>query len=633
MEKDFVLLNKICKLLRYDILTSTTKAGSGHPTSSLSAVELAAALFFAGFLRYDLSDPGNPLNDRFILSKGHASPLLYSLYHVAGALTYEELMTLRKFGSNLEGHPTPRFKFVDVATGSLGQGLSMGVGMALGMKLKNLKDELPKIFILLGDSEMTEGQIWEAIEIASYYKLNNLIALIDVNRLGQRGSTILGWSIEKYAERIKAFGWEPILIEDGNNIEQVVRAFDQIVDLERQKKLEKPIMIIAKTIKGKGVSFLENKEGWHGKALSQEELHEALKEIGQVDLNVRGKIEKLKIYDNLGINPDNTQILPISNQREKTESIYHQNDLISTREAYGDALVALGKSDPNIVVLDGEVSNSTYAEKFKSVYPERFFEMFIAEQNMVSTAVGLSKLGFVPFVSTFSAFLTRAFDQIRMSQYSQSNLNLIGSHSGVSIGQDGPSQMGLEDIAMMRSIKDSIILYPSDAVSAFQLTQSMHKTQGIKYLRTTRGKTSIIYDTNEKFVIGESKILRQSPKDVAAIFTAGICVHEALKAYNELKNEQISICIVDVYSIKPFDVNTLKKIILKIKNIIVVEDHYPDGGLGDVIAATINNNKLIIDNFVHLSVGKNPQSGKPEELLYFEEIDASAMIKKVKELI
>ncbi len=662
-------LEELCHLIRYDILTSTTAAGSGHPTSSLSAVELTTTLFFAGFLKE---------NDKFILSKGHASPLLYSLYHAAGAITYEELLTLRKFDSPLEGHPTPRFKYVDVATGSLGQGLSIGVGMALGMKLdqhratggtggrapdsaqrsehwregnpgQNLLRD-PKVFVLLGDSEMAEGQVWEAMEIASYYKLDNLIAIVDVNRLGQRGDTMLGWSIEKYAERARSFGWETIVVEDGHDLNQVVASFKRL----NVRTLERPTIIIAKTIKGKGVSFLEDKNGWHGKALDKDQLQQALNELG---IQKSGDIffELFKEPDDFGrgvpINPfDKLRVNPECNRRIKvrktissffnqpngrgkmTDRIYRQNEMVATREAYGDALVALGEANPNIVVLDAEVSNSTYSDKFGKKFPNRFFEMFIAEQNMVSAGLGLSKTGYIPFVSSFAAFLTRSFDQIRMSQYSNPNLKIVGSHSGVSIGPDGPSQMGLEDIAMMRSIKDSVVFYPSDAVSSFKLTQLMAQNPGIFYLRTTREKTPVIYKDSEKFKIGGSKILCQSPKDIAAIIGAGITVHEALKAYEELKKEQIYITVVDLYSIKPIDEKTLKT--LANKNFIVVEDHYPYGGIGEAVLSALNSQSVIRNlKIINLSVNKTPRSGTPEELLNYEEISSDAIIKSVKKLL
>jgi len=525
---DFDKLKKLSQLIRYDILTSTTEAKSGHPTTSLSAVELMTVLYFGGFLHTDLNNPKSPTNDRVVFSKGHASPLIYSLYHAAGVIAHSELMDLRKISSDLEGHPTFRFKYADVATGSLGQGLSAGVGMALGIKLlnknigmeagqenRNMKMDkknpnsnfqipnsflnphsIPKVYVLLGDSEMAEGQVWEAIEIASHYKLGNLIAIADVNRLGQSTETMLGWDLKTYAKRFESFGWNTIIVEDGHDLKGIYDAFSNLSNWSNESN--SPVIILVKTVKGKGVSFLENKEGWHGKPLPKDLLESALKELGKVDLNVRGKIEKPR---------SNWTNLPNKSNKSNLPN-YNLGDLVATRLAYGDALLALGNVNEEIVALDGEMSNSTYSEKFAKKFPERYFEMFIAEQNMMTVALGLSKLGFIPFTSTFAAFLTRGFDQLRMAQYSAPNLKVVGSHCGVSIGPDGPSQMGLEDISMFRSILDSTILYPSDAVSAFKLTQIMAEQNGLFYLRTNRKETPVIYNEKEEFKIGGSKILR-----------------------------------------------------------------------------------------------------------------------------
>lgn len=628
---DFGKLKKLCQLIRYDILTSTTEAGSGHPSSCLSAVELMTMLFFGGFLRCDLGlgHPKGVFNDRVIFSKGHAAPLLYSLYHSAGVISYQELMQLRKFSSDLEGHPTFRFKYADIATGSLGQGLSAGVGMAFGMKLNVGNDPrvVPKVFVLLGDSEMAEGQVWEAIQIASFYKLNNLIAIADINRLGQSTQTMLGWDLKTYAKRIEAFGWNTIIVDDGHDLQKVYDAFEEVKSqksLTGQAKVKSPTMILAKTIKGKGVSFLENKEGWHGKPLNKEQLTEALKELGKVDLKVRGKIKK----------PNNKyqNSKPIQPTTDSTD--YRLGDQVATRMAYGDALVAIGNNNDKVVVFDAEVSNSTFSEKFAKKFPNRYFEMFIAEQNMISTALGLSKLGFIPFASTFAAFLTRGFDQLRMAQYSAPNLKIVGSHCGVSIGPDGPSQMGLEDISMFRSILNSTIFYPADATSTFKLTQIMTKNDGLFYLRTNRKETPVIYDEKEEFEIGGSKIHKivgvGSDRPVALIIAAGITLHEALKAQKELAEQGIETVVLDCYSVKPLDELSLQQLASKIPNIIVVEDHYPAGGIGEAVSKTINNYQLTINNFVHLCVRKLPRSGTPEELLRFEEIDAEAIIKAVK---
>ncbi len=657
---DFEKLKKLCQLIRYDILTSTTEAKSGHPTTSLSAVELMTTLFFGGFLKSDLNHPKGVQsldNDRVVFSKGHASPLIYSLYHAAGVISYHELMRLRKINSDLEGHPTFRFKYADVATGSLGQGLSAGVGMAMGIKLRIKNSELrtkkePKVFVLLGDSEMAEGQVWEAIQIASYYKLNNLIAIADINRLGQSTETMLGWDLKTYKKRFEAFGWNVIMVNDGHDLKQVFTAlkkaslatqiFQKTYKTEKFSLASKPTIILAHTIKGKGISFLENKEGWHGKPLPKDLLESALKELGKVDHNVKGKIGmpnlKLKIK-NLNLN---------KNLKLKIKN-YVLGEMVATRLAYGDALLALGDVDEKIISLDGEMSNSTYSEKFAKKYPKRYFEMYIAEQNMITAALGLSKLGFVPFASTFAAFLTRGFDQLRMAQYSAPNLKVVGSHCGVSIGPDGPSQMGLEDISMFRSILDSTILYPSDAVSAFKLTEVMANNNGLFYLRTNRKETPVIYDEKEEFKIGGSKVhLDKKLKNKALIIAAGVTLHEALKAQKELAKKGTGVAVLDCYSVKPLDTKTIIKLASELKNIIVVEDHYPAGGIGEaVLSCLITNNQIPRNkqknnslehlefgdwNFVHLCVHKLPRSGSPEELLHFEEINSEAIVKAVKKL-
>ena len=428
---------EIAKLLRYYSLVISSKAGSGHPTSSLSAADLMAVLFTEGFFRYNIADPRNFNHDRLIFSKGHASPLFYSLWKVAGGISEKEIMTYRQFGSMMQGHPTPSFKFADVASGSLGQGLSVGAGFALNAKMESLNY---KTFVLLGDSEMAEGSVWEAMEFASFYKLKNLVGIIDVNRLGQSRETMLGWDTKKYEERAKSFGFESIVI-DGHDFSDIRKAFS------KADYVQKPFMIIAKTIKGKGVSFLENKEGWHGKVLKEEDLKKALEEIGEVDKNLLINLQT----------PQKQTLKKIEVENKKFDH-YKKGEMVATRKAYGNALVRIYPKFENILSLDGETSNSTYSEILRNAYPDRFIECFIAEQNMVGVALGLSKMGQLPFVSTFSAFFSRAFDQIRMSSYSQGNIKFVGSHAGVSIGEDGVSQMGLEDISMFRSIFGSVVL-------------------------------------------------------------------------------------------------------------------------------------------------------------------------------
>src|SRR3990167_8913314 len=632
---DVERLEKLARLVRYYILRMTTKAGSGHPTSSLSATDLAVALFF-NHLRFDLENPQNPANDRVIFSKGHASHLLYALYAAAGVLTEKDLDTYRKFESPLEGHPTPRFKYVDVATGSLGQGLSIGLGMALTMRqecqMSNVKCQMwPKVYVLMGDSEVSEGSVWEAVELASCYKLGNLVGIIDVNRLGQSGQTMLGWDVDKYEERIEAFGWQTHLV-DGHDLRSIVRTLDLLPEGSSQ-----PQMIIAKTIKGKGVSFLEDKEGWHGKALSEEQFKEAVKELGEIDFEIKSEIkkpttEKFKIQpvlDRVETRSGNSKF-KITNQKLKVN--YQLGEMVPTRKAYGEALVALGEIDPRIVSLDAEVKNSTYSELFKEKYPERFFEMFIAEQNMVGVALGLSKRGKIPFVSTFAAFLSRAADQIRISAISGANIKFVGSHAGVSIGEDGPSQMGLEDLAMFRSIFGSTILYPADAVSCVRLVALAAENQGIFYIRTNRPATPVIYDQKEEFKIGGSKVVRSSKDDKLTIVACGVTLIETIKACDELAKKGIRVRVIDAYSIKPIDEKTLKKSAQQTNNLIItVEDHYFDGGLGDAVLNVFAQSGKV--KIYKLAVGKLPMSGKPDQLLDWEGISASSIINKVREIL
>jgi len=611
-EKMVEKIKKLTTLIRYYILIMTTEAGSGHPTSSLSATELMACLFFGGIFKFDVDHPKNLNNDRLIFSKGHASPLFYALWAAAGKLTEKDLMTYRKFGSPLEGHPTVVFPYAEAATGSLGQGLSIGLGMALNAKYI---DKLPyRTYVLLGDSEMAEGSQWESLQIASHYKLNNLIGILDVNRLGQRGETMFGWDLQAYEKRISSFGWKTTVF-DGHSISETLGAYEEAL-----RATDQPVMLIGKTIKGKGVSFIENKNGWHGKTLNKEERDRALKELGEIDKSVRGEIplpQDLRPKEQISQNP-----------LKKID--YPADKPVPTRKAYGNALVRIFPQFPNIISLDGEVSNSTYAEIFKEAYPERFFEMYIAEQNMVGTALGLSARGKIPFVSTFAAFFTRAFDQIRMSQYSDANIKFVGSHAGVSIGEDGPSQMGLEDIAMFRAIFNSVVLYPSDAVSTERLVEEAAKHYGIVFIRTTRKEAPIIYRPEEKFTIGGSKVLRKSEKDIATVIGAGITLHEALGAYETLKKEGVFIRVIDLYSIKPMDEATLREAASATKSILTVEDHYPEGGLGEALKSALVTYPVPVHS---LAVRKKPKTGKPGELLDYEEISQRAIVKKIKEFI
>jgi len=603
-------LTQIARQIRYYILTSTTAAGSGHPTSSLSAADLMTAFFFGGIFRFDTEHPEYPNNDRIIFSKGHASPLFYALWTVAGKITEQELMTMRRFGSPLEGHPTVTFPYTEAATGSLGQGLSIGVGMALNAKYV---DKLPyRTYVLLGDSEMAEGSQWEAIQIAAHYQLDNLIGIIDVNRLGQRGETMYGHDLDAYRKRISSFGWKTFVI-DGHDLDEIIDAYKKAL---RIKKM--PVMVIAKTIKGKGFPFLEDKDGWHGKAPKKEEYERALLEFGSVDTTAREQLQKPIDKETIRIHP--MTFLDIS---------YPPDKPVATRKAYGNALARIFPSFPDMVILDAEVSNSTFSEIFRDKYPERFFEMFIAEQNMVGTALGLSRRGKIPFVSSFAAFLTRAFDQIRMSQYSGPNMKFCGSHAGVSIGEDGPSQMGLEDIAMFRAILNSVVLYPSDAVSTERLVEEAAKYQGLVYIRTTRQDTPILYTHNDEFPIGGSKVLRKSAHDRVTVVASGITLHETLAAYQELKDEGLFIRVIDLYSIKPIDEKTILDAAHDTGAIITVEDHYAEGGIGEAVKSTLSTTPIPVYSF---AVRKMPMSGKPAELLDYEEISRNAIVRKVREL-
>ena len=603
-------LQELVKLVRYSILTATTHAGSGHPTSSLSAAELMVGLMFGGTFSYDINRPVHPNNDRLVFSKGHASPLFYALWQAAGKVTEEQMLTYRQFGSPLEGHPTVTFPYTEAATGSLGQGLSIGLGMALNAKYL---DRLPyRSYVLLGDSEMAEGSQWEAIQLAAHYKLDNLVGIIDVNRLGQRGETMYGRDLDAYEKRVSAFGWKTIVVEDGHAFPQVLEAYEKSRHVSG-----KPVMIIAGTIKGKGVSQVEDKNGWHGKALNEEDLEKALKELGKVDKSVTGEIKKPR-----DLTPPETR------SREAAGINYDKGDSIPTRNAYGNALKRIFPRFPHLVSLDAEVSNSTRAEYFKDAHPRHFFEMFIAEQNMVGAALGLACREKLPFVSTFGAFMSRAFDQIRMSQYSDANIKFVGSHAGVAIGEDGPSQMALEDLAMFRSILKSVVLYPSDAVSCEKLVEGAAEHTGMVYLRTSRGGTPVIYDNDEAFPIGGSKTVKESDRDRATLIGAGVTLHEALAAYEALKKEDITVRVIDLYSIKPLDEKTLLKAAQQTDFIITVEDHYPAGGLGEAVKSVLSGTPTPVHS---LAVTRKPRSGKPGELLDFEEISSKAIVKKVKE--
>jgi transketolase len=600
--------------LRVDSLRCTTAAGSGHPTSSMSAADLMAVLL-SKYLRYDWSWPKAPYNDRLIFSKGHACPLLYAIFKAAGVISDSELLSLRKFDSPLQGHPNPRvLPYVDVATGSLGQGLPIGVGMALNAKYL---DKLPyHVWVVLGDSEMAEGSLWEAMDKAAYYKLNNLVGILDMNRLGQRGETEWGWHGAVYGARLRAFGWHAIEL-DGHDLAAIDRAYAEALQQDR------PTCLVAKTIKGKGYSEVENKNGWHGKALSPEQTKAAIAELGG-ERHIVVRTHK----------PEDVKPAPLPPAQPLKLPTYRVGAKESTRKAYGDALVAVGAHRPEVVALDGEVSNSTHSDEFQKAYPERFFEMFIAEQQLLGSAVGLAVLGKKAYASTFAAFLTRAYDQIRMAAISNVSLQLCGSHAGVSIGEDGPSQMALEDLAMMRAVCDSTVLYPCDANQTAQLVNLMADVPGISFMRTTREKTPVLYGPEETFKVGGSKVVKHSAQDRVAVIGAGVTLHESLKAYDQLRDAGINVRIIDAYSVKPIDRETLHRAARDTGGkLVVVEDHWLEGGLGDAVLGAFAGAGEKPPTVVKLAVTEMPGSGTPAELLHAAGIDAGAIVKAVKSLL
>jgi transketolase len=601
----------IANQLRIHSINATTAAGSGHPTSSMSAADLVAALFF-GHMRYFPNDPKHYNNDRFILSKGHAAPVLYAAWAENGLIPVNELLRLRELTSDLEGHPTPRLPFVDISTGSLGQGLSVGVGMALSARLDNLDF---RTYVLLGDGECAEGSVWEAAALAGIYGLNNLIAIVDVNRLGQSQATAYGHDLKAYEDRFKAFHWRTEVI-DGHDMEEIMEVL-AAVGLGTQ-----PLAIIAKTYKGAGVSFLQDKDGWHGKALSKDEAARALAEL------------QPKATSGIGVHIEPPSDRPAPNNSAPASYPplnYSIGQMVATREAYGNALARIGELDERVVALDGDTKNSTFSERFLKKFPNRFFECFIAEQNMVGVAAGLGTRGKVPFASTFATFFTRAHDQIRMAGHSQANLKLAGSHVGVSIGEDGGSQMGLEDLATMRAVIGSTVLYPSDAVSTEKLVEQMARTRGLAFLRTSRPKTPVIYNNNEEFPIGGAKIVRQSANDKITVVAAGVTLFEALKAADALAAEGTNIAVIDAYSIKPLGKDIIKAAAAKTDNLVLtIEDHYPEGGLGDTVAGELSSDGIRVHK---LAVFDLPRSGKPEELLAKYGIDSAAIVRKVKALL
>jgi len=600
----------VAQQLRVDSVRAAAAADSGHPTSSMSAADLMAVLL-AKYLRYDFDRPELALNDHLIFSKGHASPLLYSLYKAAGAISDDELLTFRKLGSRLEGHPTPEIPWVDVATGSLGQGLPCAVGLALSAK--HLERLSYRTWVLCGDSEMAEGSIWEAFDHASHEALDNLIAIIDVNRLGQRGETMLGWNTAAYVRRAEAFGWRAIEI-DGHDLEEIDGAYEEALASDGQ-----PVVIVARTIKGKGVAAVENRNGFHGKPLEDPEA--AIRELGgRRDLVVAPT-------------PPAEDAQPHRFETSPAQAAgWKVGEKLATRRAFGDALAALGASDGRIVVLDGEVGNSTYAGLFGDAHPERYFEMYIAEQQLVAAAVGLQVRGWVPFASTFAAFFSRAYDFIRMAAVSRADIRLVGSHCGVSIGEDGPSQMALEDIAALRAVQGSTVLYPSCANQTANLVAAMVDQPGIVYLRTTRGATPVLYGPDESFEIGGSRVVRSSDSDEVTLVAAGITLHEALAAADQLARDGVGARVIDLYSVKPIDERTLVQAAQETGAIVTVEDHHPEGGIGDAVLEVFADDPSR-PRIVTLAVREMPTSGTPEQLLEQAGIDGEHIARAARALI
>ncbi len=602
-------LQSIANKIRLHSLQITTAAGSGHATSAMSSAEILSVLYMDQ-MNYDPDHPDSFEGDDFVISKGHGTPGLYSIMYESGILKNIDIHDYRTFHSILEGHPVPRVRGVRLATGSLGQGLSGGIGLAKAMKADNIDRY---VYVLMGDGEMAEGNVWEAINLAPHLQMNNLIGIIDVNRLAQSGPAMYEWDTQAYENRISAFGWHTEVI-DGHDIEQIIHA------IEHAKKETRPSMIIAKTVKGKGVSFLENADGRHGKAVSEEELQQAQQEL------------KPNIKD-VNFNPVNQLKLTPKPELKQTqiniETDYTLSDTEETRSAYGKALEIITKQDPDIIVLDGDVKNSTRTKSLFKEYPDKTIECYIAEQNMIGIAAGLQARGKKPHAATFAAFMTRAHDQIRMAAYSRANIKLSGSHTGVSIGQDGPSQMGLEDMAMMRSIFNSIVLSPADAVSTEKLTTRMHAHQGISYIRTIRGKTPVIYQNNEEFAIGGSKVLQTNQTNQIAILATGITVSEALTAHVILKDKGIYSIIMDIYSIKPIDKEGILKATQNTHTLLTVEDHYPEGGLGEAVASAVGH----LRNVYVKGVTKQPHSGKPKELIAEQGIDADGIVDYAMQLI
>jgi transketolase len=609
-------LGRMATRMRRQVLQMTSAAGSGHPTSSLSAADLVAALFFHA-LRYDVVRPDDPHNDRFVLSKGHGAPILYAALAEAGAFPAAALADLRRFGSDLEGHPTPRLPWVDVATGSLGLGLSNGVGMAIAARMDGLA---ARVWVLMGDGETAEGAVWEAVQLAAHRGLDNLVGIVDVNRLAQSDPTMLGWDLDGHARRFDAFGWHTIVI-DGHDFDAILAAYDEAVESHGR-----PTAILARTVKGKGVGFLEDAEGWHGRPLAAgDERERGLADVGTPPAGPALRMRRPPPGRRAYPGPEPTRPPGIE------PPAYQLGEEVATRTAYGTALAKLGAVEPRVVALDGDVKNSTGAGKFAEAFPERFVDAYIAEQNMIGMATGLQARGKIPFVSTFACFLTRAFDVIRMAGISRANLKLCGSHAGVSVGQDGPSQMGLEDLAMMRAVPGAVVLYPADAVAAERMVVLAARHDGIVYLRTTRPETPVLYPARARFAIGGSVVLRATSRDRLTVVAAGITVHEALQAWARLRDENVMVRVLDLYSVAPVDRGALLAAAAETHGILLtVEDHYPAGGIGEAVCGAVAPAGVQVRR---LAVRELPRSGDGRALLDAYGIGANAIVQAVHALL
>jgi transketolase len=609
--EDTAFLRDLGQQLRVDGIRASTRAGSGHPSSSMSASDLLAVLI-ARHLHYDWKNPTLDNNDHLIFSKGHASPLIYAVFKACGAIDDAELMTYRVHGSRLQGHPTPILPWVDVATGSLGQGLPIAVGVALAGRAV---DKLPfHVWTVCGDSEIAEGSIWEGLDKAGHYGLNNFTAIVDVNRLGQRGPTEFEWDMATYQRRVEAFGCRALVI-DGHDVAEIDEALSSA-----RAEAERPTVVLARTIKGKGFREIENKDNWHGKALPEDMAERAIAELGGV---------RHLLVDTLDPAPGESAVRRGGAGVSITLPTYAKDAKVATRKAYGDALTALG-ARPDVVALDGEVSNSTHAEEFRKVYPDRFFEMFIAEQQLVAAAVGMSVRHLVPFASTFAAFFSRAYDFVRMAGVSGADIRLAGSHAGCEIGADGPSQMALEDLASLRAVHSSTVLYPSDPVSTAKLVVEMAGTDGIVYLRTTRGAYPRLYDNDEAFAVGGSKVVRRSDADSVTLIGAGVTLHHCLDAAQRLAAEGVACRVIDLYSVKPVDTDTLREASHATGGrFVIVEDHYPEGGIAAAVLEALAGDEHP-PRVVHLAVRELPGSGTPAELMAAAGIDADAIVRAVQ---